>query len=262
MGGLGRPEWASDQEFTIDGVPYLSTEGKLSPEQRQRRRPEQMTVLKPRVVVERYEALIDAIKPRRIVELGIYRGGSAALLAQLARPEKLVVLDIRRDCEPLDDFIDAQELQGVVSPHYGVDQADVEHLDQIMASEFGGEKVDLIIDDASHLEPQTRVSFNRLFPHVRPGGAYVIEDWSWAHHGYAHEQAGYQGVTPPSLLTTELVLASACRPRVIAAVEVDFYWTNVRRGPADLHSGRFDLSAQFDPVGRQMIDRLSEVRSL
>jgi hypothetical protein len=35
-----------------------------------------------------------------------------------------------------------------------------------------------VIDDASHLLDPTRASFNVPFPLVRPGGVYVIEDWS------------------------------------------------------------------------------------
>ena len=38
---------------------------------------------------------------------------------------------------------------------------------------------DLIIDDASHLYSETKTSFETLFPQLRPGGLYIIEDWSW-----------------------------------------------------------------------------------
>ena len=36
---------------------------------------------------------------------------------------------------------------------------------------------DLIVDDASHHGQTTRASFDLLWPLVRPGGFYVIEDW-------------------------------------------------------------------------------------
>ena len=39
---------------------------------------------------------------------------------------------------------------------------------------------DLIIDDASHSGPATRAAFDILWPCVRPGGYYVIEDWAAA----------------------------------------------------------------------------------
>ena len=40
-----------------------------------------------------------------------------------------------------------------------------------------GEPLDLVIDDASHLYGPTMASFEVLFPRLRPGGLYVIEDW-------------------------------------------------------------------------------------
>ena len=43
-------------------------------------------------------------------------------------------------------------------------------------------QLDLVIDDASHLLPETTASFNVLFPRLRAGGLFVIEDWSWQHY--------------------------------------------------------------------------------
>ena len=43
-----------------------------------------------------------------------------------------------------------------------------------------GGKFDLIVDDASHDGPKTRKSFDLLWPLVKPGGYYVIEDWAVA----------------------------------------------------------------------------------
>jgi predicted O-methyltransferase YrrM len=249
-----RVVWTGEHEFTLDDVSYRSTGRQTAPGQ--------LVVLKNRRQIEFYEALIEETKPRSIVELGIYGGGSTALLAQLARPEKLVALDIRQECPPLEQFIDARGLGGTVVPYFGVDQADGPRLDEIMDRELGGAPVDLVIDDASHFDGHTRASFNRLFPHLRPDGMYVIEDWAWAHHHEPHPEPAYQEVTPLSALVCELVLATACRPKVITEVRVDQAGATVRRGPAALRSDRFDISARFDPVGREMVDRLSQVRSL
>ncbi|MEO7573751.1 MAG: class I SAM-dependent methyltransferase, partial [Acidimicrobiales bacterium] len=155
-------EWTSDQAFTLDGVAYSSMVKGVG-----------MMVFKPRHAIEQYQAMIEQAQPRRIVELGIYNGGSAALLAQIARPERLVAIDNKEDCPALSAFLAAHP-DLPVSAYYGVDQADTHALDRIMAAEFDG-PVDLVIDDASHLEPQSRASFNRLFPHLRPSGLYVIE---------------------------------------------------------------------------------------
>jgi len=53
------------------------------------------------------------------------------------------------------------------------DQGDERFLDS-MAREFG--PFDIVIDDGSHRSHHVITSFHALFPHVRPGGMYVVED--------------------------------------------------------------------------------------
>ena len=51
-------------------------------------------------------------------------------------------------------------------------------LDRI-ARETAPQGFDIIIDDCSHIGELTRISFWHLFDnHLKPGGIYVIEDWS------------------------------------------------------------------------------------
>ena len=65
--------------------------------------------------------------------------------------------------------------------HFGTSQCDNEMLKQIVQGELADE-LDLVVDDASHTYEETRASFEFLFPLLSPGGIYVVEDWSWAHH--------------------------------------------------------------------------------
>jgi hypothetical protein len=53
------------------------------------------------------------------------------------------------------------------------DQADRGFLEHV-AKEGGG--FDLVIDDGGHTMTQQNVAFETLFPHVRDGGIYVLED--------------------------------------------------------------------------------------
>jgi len=53
------------------------------------------------------------------------------------------------------------------------DQGDARFLES-MARKFG--PFDIVIDDGSHFSHHVIASFNALFPHVRPGGMYVVED--------------------------------------------------------------------------------------
>ncbi|GGN09421.1 hypothetical protein GCM10011609_56440 [Lentzea pudingi] len=65
------------------------------------------------------------------------------------------------------------------------DQSDAGFLDRL-GRELG--PFDVVIDDGSHLNEHVRTSFHALFPHVRAGGLYVVEDlqtsyWpSWGGH--------------------------------------------------------------------------------
>jgi predicted O-methyltransferase YrrM len=247
--------WTGDGTFEVDGIAYrcLTSLTQGGPEA------DQFLVLKNRAVLERYQALIEADRPQRILELGIYAGGSTALFAQLARPQHLAALDYSPDPQPgLARFVAEHGLDDVVHLHYGVDQADTGALDEIL-HEFDG-PVDLVIDDASHLEPQTRASFDRIYPHLRPGGAYVIEDWAWAHQIFPHKDARYQDVTPPSVFIIGILLVAARHPDVIAEVVVDKKWTLVRRGAAELDAG-FSIAGWLDPVGRRIVEQAATVRS-
>lgn len=58
------------------------------------------------------------------------------------------------------------------------DQGDEAFLDSL-GREAG--PFDIIIDDGSHMSHHVLASFNALFPHVKPGGVYVIEDLATAY---------------------------------------------------------------------------------
>jgi len=82
----------------------------------------------------------------------------------------------------------------------GVDQADAARLSGLLDRYFSDRTVDLAIDDASHLYGPTRTAFEVVFPYLRPGGIYLIEDWGWAHWRGVFDGA------PPALLTSPDVL--------------------------------------------------------
>ena len=117
-----------------------------------------------------------------MIELGIAYGGSVAFLALAARPAKFVAIDIDdQPVESLARLIESRRLGESVRPMYGIDQADRGRLREIVRDEFGDSELDIVIDDASHQYEQTAVSFETLFPYLRPGGEYIIENWSCDH---------------------------------------------------------------------------------
>jgi hypothetical protein len=75
-------------------------------------------------------------------------------------------------------YMEKRDVGGRLKTYWGIDQSDVGTLSNIALAEFDG-AIDLVIDDASHQFGPTQASFTCLFPRLRPGGLYVIEDWNW-----------------------------------------------------------------------------------
>jgi hypothetical protein len=101
-------------------------------------------------------------KPITLLEIGILKGGSLRLWRRFLPKARIVGIDLE-----LPDL----NLPGV-EMHAG-DQSDVEFLVSLI-SRYGG--FDVVIDDGSHVGTHVRTSFHVLFPALRPGGWYVIED--------------------------------------------------------------------------------------
>jgi SAM-dependent methyltransferase len=207
-------------------------------------------VMKDRALIERHASLIAELRPQRIVELGVFTGGSTALLAELAAPTTLVAVD-NRPVEPaLQAFLARRGLEHAVRVHDDVDQADRARLAEIV----GGEPLDLVVDDCSHLYAPTRASFNELFPRLRPGGQFVIEDWRWAHpHLDADDDGLFEGETPLTRLIFEIVLAVPSVPGLIDEVVIDEESVRIARGDAPIDPPGFDIAACCRPRGRQLL---------
>ena len=212
-------------------------------------------IVKRRPGVERYVRLIEELRPKRIFELGIFQGGSTALLAELARPQRLVAIDKRAVPGRVEEYAARRGPPRRPPDVRGLNQADRGRLAAIVEESFSGEELDLVIDDCSHLYEETRASFNELFPRLRPGGVFVIEDWPWAHT--PGELAGleefYTDQLPLTRLILELVLALPRAPGLIAGLEIDYGAVTVRRGEAKVDPGRFEISAYPDTRGRQLL---------
>jgi len=251
--------WHGDDRFEVDGVSFLSSHGASTPDA--------FCIRKPRPLVESTVALVRRTRPARIVEVGIASGGSAALLALIAQPVGLVAIE--RDDTPVEALtalIAARALP--VSTHYGVDQADRERVGAIVAAAFGSDPIDLVIDDASHRFEATRATFETLFPRLRPGGVYVIEDWNWQlrlAYALAHPEVAdtrsdggdeslrdyfRDNVRPVSLeaFALQLVLVRACARDVIGDLFIDQHRVVVTRGDAPLDMHGFAVADHFtDP---------------
>jgi Methyltransferase domain len=119
-----------------------------------------------------YERHFGAMRydPVRLLEIGIggYKydslGGNSLYTWQRYFPRGLVY------------GLDVFAKPNVVGPRIRTiqgDQSDAGYLREL-GSQLG--PFDIVIDDGSHVNEHVRTSFEALFPYVRPGGYYVIED--------------------------------------------------------------------------------------
>ncbi len=243
--------FVGDSTLEVDGVRFrFGTAFGVSTD-------DEFCLAKPDDLTRDYLALMEEASGN-IVELGIFQGGSAALTALVAHPQRIVVLDLSEPVEVLDRFIVERGIGDLLRPHYGVDQSDRLALARIMADEFGTEPLDLVVDDASHALGPTRASFEELFPRLRPGGRYLIEDWHWE---LKYGSQSLDADDPPDLaarldrvtsitnggnrilatLGMELVAAHAMAPDLIARVSFDGWWIVVERGPGEVDPASFRL---------------------
>lgn len=250
--------------FELDGVEFVCA---YLPESSS----ERFYIVKSPALVDRYLDLCRRFEGARIVELGIAEGGSTALMALAAQPAMLIAIDLEdQRLEPLDQLLEARGLTPSVRPHYGIDQADRARLGRLVDDDLGGAPLDLVIDDCSHQLGPTRSSFETLFPRLRPGGLYVIEDWNADHlMRHAVTTALRDGTAadveelrasirtamtaptdqerrePLSQIALELVLARAVSGDVIDELIVDEFWVTARRGPGTLDPDSFRLDEAY-----------------
>lgn len=201
---------------------------------------------KGRELVAQYESFFatrKTFRPKNIFELGLWDGGSAALWFECFQPVKHVGLDLqqREDSEYFRRYVKSRGLSGQLKTYWGTDQADVEKLRSIISSEFHG-PLDLVIDDASHFYQPTKRSFECLFPLLRVGGLYIIEDWAWEHwkdlDSPGHPWAKERGLTD---LIYELVQATGTSTTLIKSLTTYQGFTVVERGEADIGPEDFKL---------------------
>ncbi len=107
-------------------------------------------------------------KPIKILELGVFHGGSLHMWHEYFSNGLVVGLD--HDPNPLREMPERMRF-------YQGSQEDEALLDRI-AAECAPDGFDIVIDDASHIGKLARASYRNLFQkHVKSSGIYVVEDW-------------------------------------------------------------------------------------
>jgi len=124
--------------------------------------------------------------PIKFLEIGIYKGDSVKMWEAYLPNAELHFIDITGALI---------EYQSTRSYYHFLDQSDAKAL-ELFGHRVGG-NYDVIIDDGGHTMTQQLTSFHWLFPLVKSGGLYIIEDLHtsyWKTYGgkgnLNHPQAG------------------------------------------------------------------------
>lgn len=133
-----------------------------------------------------YAQYLDALKtnPIKFLEIGIYKGNSVKLWESYFPKAELHFIDI----EPTHI-----EYQSTRSHYHFINQGDSTKLDQLAQSIKGD--FDVIIDDGGHQAKEQIICFQTLFPYLKSGGLYIIED---LHAAYVGKLINYGKICIPT----------------------------------------------------------------
>ncbi len=121
--------------------------------------------------------------PINLLEIGVYQGASLRTWREYFPKAKIVGVDITVNC--LQFATDRIKIELA-------DQSNLEHLAQLAATHG---PFDVIIEDGSHMWEHQITSLRGLFPHLKDGGYYVVEDLQT---NYGSLQTKYRGVASES----------------------------------------------------------------
>jgi len=122
-----------------------------------------------------------ANKPVKILEIGVFKGGSLQMWKNYFGPQaKIVGMDINPECKNCEE----DQIEIFIG-----NQDDTNDLKSLI-EKYGN--FDIIIDDGSHVNRHQIVSFDFLFEYLNLGGIYLVEDTHtsyWDEYGY---EGGYK----------------------------------------------------------------------
>ena len=169
--------WTSEKEFSTGGVNFkidLSNN-----EERSKQMSSHFIIMKNRSRIEKYLQFARETNPLgNILELGCSEGGSTIFFDKIFEPTKIIGIDSSAKLNPsLEDYSLNNGSRLITYPN--VAQTNKQRILKIVKEEFNN-KIDLVIDDASHWYEPTKQSFKFLFPFLNPGAKYIIETWNWS----------------------------------------------------------------------------------
>jgi hypothetical protein len=165
----GEPTWIDEKRFQINDITFFTTSDP-SEYHNIKSTDKNFLLIKDKSMVERLLAVSHSAPVRNILDIGIWQGGSVVFYHMAFQPDKLVAIEYASTpVAPLEKYVSKSAGADSVRTFYGVNQGDARRMNEILASEFRTEHIDLVVDDASHQYEETRVSFNAAF------GKYVLD---------------------------------------------------------------------------------------
>ncbi|MFT5201626.1 MAG: hypothetical protein ACI9C1_001004 [Candidatus Aldehydirespiratoraceae bacterium] len=251
----------------IDGQEFV-----LSPMEGKRGNDGPFTLKKPRWMIDQYLQVAEKFVGANMVEVGLWDGGSTAFLASSFQPEVLIGFELAaQPLHRLEAFLSGSRHQDRVHTYLGVDQADGDTLRRHIGQHLDG-PLDVVVDDASHILGPSEATFECLFPMLRPGGIYILEDWTHEHkRDFGTRQALARGdidasafsniefplpfPNPLSRLVIDALLATSNDDGVISKVVARHGWAEIHRGDTDIDPNTFSLLELIGPYGRRVNPR-------
>lgn len=228
-------QWLSSDTFRIKD--YLFQSSHFGAERKDAEAIGAFWIMKNPELLALYYDWVVPLAPQNVVEVGVAGGGAAALLMEWFQPAKLCLVDIEDVTTPNFKSYLKTETAKNIHCFLDVDQSNKTRLEQVMKSQFLGEKLDLVIDDASHLYEPALATFETLFPKLRPNGVYIIEDWGWSHWPgdyWQGAEAPWRNRVGLSNLVFQCIMASASKPSWISKVVATQAGVVVFRGPDEI----------------------------
>jgi predicted O-methyltransferase YrrM len=225
-------DWISETKFVVDGLEFVGDLQSYA----ERTTRDRVVILKYSSLMKQYMDFLAGHQIDNMFELGIWQGGSPLFYAMATDAKKVVALDLAPKNPALDEIVAQHGLGDKLKMHFEISQDNHWAVQQLMDAEFGDEKLDLVIDDASHLYWPSRTSFEIIFPRLREGGLYIIEDWQWAHIDDPQYQNGTTFGDQPALTNFifELLMAYGSHPDLFWNIVVRDWFVAVQKGSKPL----------------------------
>ena len=130
-----------------------------------------------------YQRFLEPLRalPLNLLEIGVYNGGSANMWAEYFPNARIVGLDI----DP--------STTRFATDRIAIEIADQSNVDDLVRIAAGYGPFDVILDDGSHMWDHQITSLRWLFPFLKRGGFYIIEDIDTS---YGTAVPEFRGVAP------------------------------------------------------------------